>query len=249
VLDVSAADYSFDTGGVVEVPAGALYLNITNVGAEEHQATLVKFNDGVTLADLAAAGASDPTGRSALGLVQGYGGPNSAAPGGGTATAAANVDPGDYLLICLIPSPSDGIPHASKGMVLPLTVTDGEPAPPPANDGTIGLEDYGFTLPADFSGNGLYIVDNQGPQSHELAAYALAPGAKVEDAIAALSGETEGPPPLTPAGGIALLRVGGEAAVQLALSPGEYVFACFIPDEADGAPHFLKGMIQQVTIT
>ena len=48
VVDVIGADYSFDTGGVTEVPAGAVTISLTNEGAEEHQAGIMRLNDGVT---------------------------------------------------------------------------------------------------------------------------------------------------------------------------------------------------------
>jgi hypothetical protein len=32
-----------------------------------------------------------------------------------------NLTPGNYALICLIPSP-DGVPHVAKGMMVPIEV-------------------------------------------------------------------------------------------------------------------------------
>jgi hypothetical protein len=249
VIDVTATEYAYDVGGVTEVPAGAVEINLTNNGAEEHQATLVRLHEGVDLGALAAAGAADPTGAAALALVDGFGGPTGAAPGGGTATAAANVTPGNYLLICFIPAP-DGQPHATKGMVSALTVTEGESAPEPPNDGTIGIKDYEYELPDDFTGQGTYVLDQQGPQAHEMAVYRVNDGSAFSDVEAFFqTAEPAGPPPMTPAGGLGTLQVNGEATVTLDLSPGTYAFLCFVPDVSDSAPHFVHGMLQEVEIS
>ena len=36
--------------------------------------------------------------------------------------------------------------------------------------------------------------------------------------------------------------------MSLTLDQGSYVFLCFINDRTGGAPHFTKGMLQQVDI-
>jgi hypothetical protein len=33
------------------------------------------------------------------------------------------------------------------------------------------------------------------------------------------------------------------------LPPGEYGLVCFVPDAKDGKPHFMHGMITQLTIS
>jgi len=249
-LELTAADYSFDAGGVATAPAGQLHISLTNNGAEEHQATLVQIKDGKTLADLAAAGNADPTGRDALALVDGYGGPNVVAPGD-TQAADAVLAPGDYVFLCLIPSPSDGIPHASKGMVLPFTITEGETSTAaPAADDTIVVKDFEFEVPEGFSGQGTFSVDNQGPQLHEIAAYRINDGSTFEDVQAFFGeeGAAAGPPPFTSSGGMAPLGPGFAATVDLDLAPGSYAFVCFLPDVDTGQPHFTLGMLQEVTV-
>ncbi len=253
-LDVVATDYAYDLGGPPPtLEPGLVRVTIDNQGAEEHQATLVRLNDGVTLDQFAAEATGDPTGAAALALVSGYGGPNAAAPGGAV-TSTQSVDAGNYLMICFIPSPTDGVPHAAKGMVLPFTVEGGDgPAALPAGDlaGEIGLAEFAFTVPSDFDGQGTYAVANDGEQAHEVAIYALADGATVGDAVDALV-EATGPPPITPVAGISALAGlrAVDAYIELDLPPGEYAFLCFLPDVAgDGVPHFVNGMAQQVSVT
>jgi hypothetical protein len=252
-VQVRGTEYEFITGTEFpQLEPGLVRFTLTNEGAEEHQASIVRLNDGVTLDQFAAEGGADPTGAAALNLVTGYGGPNAVAPGG-TASATASLDAGDYLMICFIPAP-DGQPHAVKGMLFPFSVagTDG-PAALPDDElaGEIGTADFAFEVPPDFDGQGTYAVGNDGEQQHEVAVYALDDGASSGDVIDALV-EGSGPPPMTPVAGIgpvAGLR-GVDAYVELALQPGEYVFLCFLPDVAgEGVPHFVNGMVQQVSVS
>ena len=63
VLDVTMADYSY--AAPTEVPAGLVTVNATNTGTEEHQATIVRLNDGVTLEQaLGAFAGEDPAAAS-----------------------------------------------------------------------------------------------------------------------------------------------------------------------------------------
>jgi hypothetical protein len=255
-FDVSATEYSYsgDLAAGAEVPAGLVQINLTNTGAEEHQATIVRFHDGVTFEQFAAEGGSDPTGQAALALVDGFGGPNAAGPGGGTSSAVTNLTPGDYLMICFIPAP-DGQPHAAKGMLTPFTVTDATPADTELADdelsGEIGLDEFAFVLPDEFSGQGTYAVTDEGEQTHEIAVYQLADGATADDVVAFFAdpASASGPPPITPTGGAAAQAPGSTTYVTLDLAPGDYVAMCFLPDvSSDGAPHFTKGMIQPFTV-
>lgn len=72
-----------------------------------------------------------------------------------------------------------------------------------------------------------------------------------EETADATDSEEEAPPegpPFTSAGGMTPIVPGRTGFVSLNLTPGNYVLICFIPDPADGAPHLVKGMIQEFTI-
>lgn len=43
-------------------------------------------------------------------------------PAGATSEAEVDLPEGEYVLICQLPSPGDGVAHALKGMPKPLTV-------------------------------------------------------------------------------------------------------------------------------
>jgi hypothetical protein len=252
-VDVVMADYSFDTGGVTEVPAGAVTVTVSNEGAEEHQAAIVRLNDGVTLGDFAATADTDL--GAALQLVTLHGGPNAIGPGG-TGAATTALEAGDYAFICFIPSPSDDIPHAAKGMVASFTVT-GEADPTvgdallASSEGSVATSEFAFDIAPEFDGNGTFTIDNTGAeQVHEAVFYELTDGATVDDAVAALTADPPaGPPPIVPAGGVALVSPGTSTTFDLALAPGSYAVLCFIPDVETGAPHLALGMATQVDIT
>jgi hypothetical protein len=62
------------------------------------------------------------------------------------------------------------------------------------------------------------------------------------------AGTASGPPPGTPMGGVAGMMPGRRNWFTVTLEPGEYALLCFVPDMTDGRPHFLHGMMQQVTV-
>lgn len=249
-LDVTATDYAYDMGST-EVPAGAVEINLSNEGEEEHQVTVVRFKEGKSVADLAVT-EEDPT--QLYDVLETFGGPSAVGPGG-SVRAVVDLEPGSYTVICFIPSPSDGVSHAAKGMIAELEVTEAaEPAALPTADETVGLADFEFQLPDGFTGSSSVEVRNDGPQAHELAAYRVAEGKTADDVVAFLSvppgsPPPEGPPPFEPAAGISALDSGVTNVVDLNLTPGNYVLLCFLPDANDGLPHFLKGMVQPVTIS
>jgi uncharacterized cupredoxin-like copper-binding protein len=247
-VKIGLAEYSYS-----DVPAtvagGFVTVTATNNGKEEHQATLLRLNDGVTLQQALGDFAGDP--NKGFADITLYGGPNSVAPGS-SVSASADLPAGNYAFVCLIPG-SDGIPHAAKGMVAPFTVSApaGTAAPAPQSDGQIVTKEYNFTLPQSFSGNGTFDISNQGEQNHEMAVYAVAPGSTAADVQAFLA-STEpptGPPPIIPSGGISAAAPGSDVFVHLDLTAGDYVMVCFLPDTKTGAPHFTLGMIQPFTVS
>lgn len=241
-------DYTIE--GPSELSAGLVEVTQSNQGGEDHHVQFARLNDGVTYEQLEEALAQpDPT--AAMMLVTLAGGPNGAPPNGGEQTVVLNLEAGDYILLCLIPSP-DGIPHLAKGMTMPLTVTEAEageaPAPPPS-EGTITLKDMAVELPEGFDGTpGWYTVVNEGPQPHEMVAMLLDEGKTAED-LATWAASEQGPPPAKAVGGTAVMAPQTSMWVYLDLADGDYLFTCFFPDLTDPemAPHIAKGMVTPYT--
>jgi len=243
-MTINATDYAFDAPDAV--PSGWMNVHLVDNGAELHHVAFIKLNDGKTLADIAAA-MKHPGPMPSWAID--HGGVNAPHPGGGMASATQMLEPGDYALICFIPSP-DGTPHFAKGMVRSLTVTPsaGPGAPEPTADIVMKLSDYAFTpSKALTAGKHTIRIESAGTQSHELQLVRLVPGKKAED-VAAWAEKPVGPPPGVPMGGVPALAKGTAAYITVDLTPGDYALICFLPDAKDGKPHFMHGMIQTVHI-
>ncbi len=249
-VDLTLADFSY-AGAAESVPAGLVTISAKNTStAEEHQATIVRLNDGVTMDQALSTFAQNEV--EGFKLITVHGGPNGIGPGGSQATTQ-QLEPGNYFFACFIPSPSDGIPHAAKGMLQPFTVTEatGEAAATPATDGQIITDDFKYTVPPSFNGKGTFEVFNAAQQAHEMTLYKVAEGKTLAD-VQAFFTSTEppaGPPPISSAGGSAAASPGTSIVVPLDLDAGNYVMVCFVPDKDSGQPHIALGMIQSFTVS
>ncbi|HUR95914.1 MAG TPA: hypothetical protein VMY76_15130 [Gemmatimonadales bacterium] len=243
-VTVTATDYKLELPS--SVPAGAVTLQLVNHGKELHQAQIVRLKDGKTAADVAQAlkteGPPPP-------WMEFMGGPNGIAPGQET-VSTAQLAPGQYALLCLIPSP-DGVPHIAKGMIQPFEVAaSGNASAMPVASDTIRLADYSFESSRPLTpGRHTILVTNDGPQPHELVVLKLAPGKTVEDFAAwATTGGMKGPPPALPLGGVGVIGSGADGVFTADLAAGDYGLICFVPDAKDGKLHLAHGMIKQIRV-
>jgi hypothetical protein len=90
-------------------------------------------------------------------------------------------------------------------------------------------------------------VENAGPQPHELVLVKL-DSAKTVQQLVQWTEKMTGTPPGAFLGGVTMLSVGEVAFIPLDLTPGEYGLICFYGDAKDGKPHFMHGMMQQITV-
>jgi uncharacterized cupredoxin-like copper-binding protein len=219
-FDVTSVDFGYELP-TAEVPAGPMLVTQTNEGDEAHQVTFIRLEDGQTpdqLLDLITTEGDD-----ALDPVNWAGGPNSIPPGE-TNTALVSLEGGEYVAYCFIPD------HAQQGMIEPFTVSGDSVAPAVAEaTETVGLEEFSFDLPDDFTGQGTIAVTNNGVQGHEMTI---------------VQGEDQ-----LPAGGVTVIAPGQTAYVDLALPPDDYTLLCFVLDPASGQLHGQLGMTEPFTIT
>jgi plastocyanin len=217
---VTSVDFRYELA-TAEVPAGPVEVIQTNEGEEDHQVTLIRLEDGQTPDDLLNTIATE--GDDVLDPAAFAGGPNGV-PSGETNSAVVNVTPGEYVAYCFLPE------HAAQGMIEPFTVTGDavEPAPMPSDEG-VGLEDFQFNVPADFTGQGTVEVVNNGRQAHELTIVDTEAGAG--------------------AGGLTTIAPGSTGYIPLDLAPGTYQFVCFVTDPESGQIHAQLGMQQDVVVT
>lgn len=246
VVNVTATEFAFVAPDTVR--AGLVTLRFKDQGQEPHQVVVMRIDSGKTIADLQAM-ATDPNMR-VPGWLAFPIGVSVIAPGdSGDATAV--LTPGHYVMVCFIASP-DGTPHIMKGMVKPFEVAASamSPAPEPTADLTITEKDYDFVFSAPLTaGTHTIRVENAGPQVHEIAINQLAPGKTLADMQAWVAGGMKGPPPAKPFGGVTGPDVGGHQFFTATFTPGTYVLMCFVPDQGDGKPHFMHGMVKEITVS
>lgn len=243
VLEVRARDFAFQAPR--EVPAGTTTIRLHNDGPDLHHVQLIRLDEGHTLEELMAGmGEHGPPPP----WVHFVGGPNTPAPGA-QAETTVDLQPGQYVMVCVIPGP-DGVPHIAKGMLMPLTVTpaSGHAHARPAADIHMSLIDYNFVLDRDITaGRRTIHVTTSADQPHEVLIAQLAPGKTLQDLMAWVA-QPDGPPPGRPIGGTTSLERGVVNVVTADFAPGEYALVCFHPDARDGQPHFMHGMMRQITV-
>lgn len=241
-VTITATDFAFQVPDTVT--AGLTRVRLMNAGQDLHHAYLVRLEPGHTVSELVGAMKGDvlpPWASSA-------GGPNTPAPGG-EANATVELVPGDYAIICIIPS-MEGVRHTAKGMAASFTVvpSEGNAAAAPAADATIRLVDYAFeAVPPLSSGRRTIRIENAASQDHEIVIMRLAPGKHPVDFLTWFA-KPDGPPPVIPVGGISPVKAGGSNYVTVDLEPGQYAFYCFVPDAKDGKEHVEHGMMTEVTV-
>ncbi len=243
---IDAADYSYTAPETIT--AGWVRVTLTNSGTEPHHVQFLRLNDGVTTQQFEEA--LNQGEGPALAMTKQVGGVGAIHPGG-SAQAAINLPAGEYVILCLIPSPSDHVAHHAKGMIKSLTVSEGDnTASEPTASLTVNLKDFMFDLPASLpAGKKVIKVTNKGPEPHEFNILRLEEGKTADDVLKFLKGEAGGPPPFAPVGGMNGLDVGLSGYAELDLAPGHYVAICNIPSpKGNGAPHFMLGMIKEFTV-
>ncbi|HEX2189941.1 MAG TPA: hypothetical protein VHG51_13635 [Longimicrobiaceae bacterium] len=109
-------DYSFLT--TPELKAGRRTIRVENAATQPHEVVLVQLAPGKTAQDL-------------VGWMEKMQGPPPGKPVGGTTAidrgevnfVTADLAPGEYALLCMVPDAGDGKPHIAHGMVRQVTVS------------------------------------------------------------------------------------------------------------------------------
>jgi uncharacterized cupredoxin-like copper-binding protein len=252
-LTVMATDYSLTAPAAV--PAGLTRVMIMNHGNEGHQAALVRLESGRTRDEYLGALAQSLDAASEVGTF--VAGPNGSAPGD-TSEVTAELKPGHYLVLCLIPSP-DGTPHVLKGMITELDATAAKQAAKKTSRApVVRLREFEFRVPKKFvqavsTGAPIDVV-NDGKQAHEMVVSRLPDGVEIADIVNwydhPLFTPEPYPPPQIDVGGTTMIAPGGRARLRLALPPGDYALLCFLPDGpiASGMSHLHQGMAYPFTV-
>ncbi len=245
-VTVVAEDYQFSAPS--SIAAGPTAIRLLNRGKEIHHVTIIRLADGMTVNDLEEGLKQHPGAPADPTVLRG--GPNAVNPGG-SATAIVDLAPGNYAIACFVPSP-DGTPHMMKGMIRELTVTPAESkeAPEaPAPDIAVHLADYSFTFSKPITaGEHRVLVHDGAQQWHELVLFRLDPGKSAADFVQWGQGGMKTAPPGTFEGGVSPIGPDGRNTALLNFRKGKYLVICFLEDAKDGQPHFMHGMIQEITV-
>ena len=249
IVVVRATEYRLDAQP--GVAAGTLQLRFENAGREVHHLWLVRLEQGRTFNDFLRI-MDSPNPPALPSWAVDVGGLNDLSPGM-SATAILTLEPGDYAMADLAPSP-DGRPHVTRGMFKELTVTTpdetGEPrAAEPAADVTLQMTDYAFELSKPIeSGETVVRVENVGQQSHEVLIGQLRSDKSMSDALDWFQQGMHGSAPVLAIGGVSGLAKGRHEVIALDFAPGRYVLFCFVPDAKDGKPHTAHGMMKEFSV-
>ena len=243
-LTVVASDFGYDVPE--QIPAGVTTITMVNDGAEPHHAVLAKIESGKTVEELSAEYEAENYWPDYVAYV---GGPGDAPPGG-SSSITLSLEPGRYVLVCFIPSP-DGAMHFMKGMIREFEAVESEQlAAEPTPDVTVRMADYAFGFSGPIpSGEVTFRVENAGPQVHDMVIIQTEPGKSVEEFLEWLEGGAAGPPPGRVVSGITGMNAGRHATFTAYLEPGSYTVLCWVPDNGDLRPHFMHGMMQEITVS
>jgi hypothetical protein len=248
VVTVTTIDYAFQAPDTV--PAGRTTLRLVNKGKDFHHIWLIKLEGGHTLPELVeAAKKQGPMPKWAVDV----GGPNSPMPGGEN-SATLELEPGKYVMVCVIPAMTDGQPHFMKGMMKEITVApragveQAGKSVAPKPDVTMTLDDYSFTTSSPITTATRTIrIANAAAQSHEVVIMKLDAGVTPEQFLRALE-KPQGPPPGKILGGVTGIAKGRTVDLNADFTPGDYTLLCFVPDAKDGKPHIAHGMVKNFTV-
>jgi hypothetical protein len=242
-VTVLATDFAYQMPDTL--PAGLTTFHLVDQGHEPHHLMLYRLENGRTLANAVTQLEHDGP---LPAWMHAAGGPNTPVPGGGEARATVRLAPGRYIAYCYIPS-GDHVLHFAKGMIKPITVT-GRPAAGamPAADLSVTLTEYAFRFSAPPTrGAHTIAVINTGHDVHEMILSRLDPGRTPADFTHWIDAQ-DGPPPVTPYGGITDIAPGDTALIQVNFEPGTYSATCRVRAAADGRTHDLHGMSMGFTV-
>lgn len=251
VVEVTAHEFAYTMPDTL--PAGWTTFRMTNTGQELHHVTVIRLEQGKTMGDFLQAMGAVTSGGALPEWAVFMGGPN-AVIGPMVSEVTMDLPAGNYAVVCVIPSPSDGVPHVAKGMSHALTVVPSEVVrTAPTEDVTLTLADYSFTWSAPLTaGRHVVKIVNTAQQGHELILFRIAAEKAMTDVLHWFElfegGQNPGAPPFTPWGGIGFMNPGVVNYMTVDVEPGEYAQLCVVPDMRDGKPHVAHGMVSQLSV-
>jgi uncharacterized cupredoxin-like copper-binding protein len=217
-VSVKGAEYAFLMPDRVE--GGVVTMRVSNIGRELHEYAIGRLKQGKTLTDFKRELASDREPRSAGGVA----GVPGLSPGNEIAITR-RLRPGNYFLLCAVPSPK-GVPHHKLGMLKEFDVVGDSDVELPKPDATVTAGDKAMKVPALQAGKQTLELKNAAGGPREFELLELKPGASVKDLVAFFD---RGRPdlkasPVTFLGAIQTISPGESVFLEVSLkSGGRYV--------------------------
>ncbi|MFN8581408.1 MAG: hypothetical protein U0163_10580 [Gemmatimonadaceae bacterium] len=246
-LVIVATDFQFQVPP--QVDAGLVNIRLFNRGKEMHHVLVIKVDRMDRLAQIADELKAN---RYMNAWMHPLGGPESVGPGG-VSSASMVLEPGRYVLACIVASPTTHRQHFMDGMLRELSVVKA-PGPevratlPPA-ELSLSMKEWSFTLTgALHAGRRTIRVENDGTIEHHLSIVRLIGGATALQAAHWME-NPQGPPPFEPVGGTTGLGPKAAVNVTVDLMPGEYAFLCTLYNPLAKKTHSAMGMVNSYTVT
>jgi uncharacterized cupredoxin-like copper-binding protein len=247
VVVIRTTDYAFAMPDTIQ--SGVVHFKLVNGGPSLHHAAIARITQGRTWDSVVAVLHGPPGPPPAW--VEFVGSPNITAPTGlDTVEVVDNLQPGLYVVLCVIPD-SAGVPHFAHGMMKQLTVVaaSGPGEAEPTADVQVTLSDFDFTFDKPLTaGRHVIKISNAAPQAHEMVIVQLDSGATAQGFVHWVDTGMKGRPQVTPRGGVVGLAPGGSTYLVVNLPAGNYGLVCFLPDAHDGKEHTKHGMVKQIAV-
>jgi hypothetical protein len=243
---VIATDHQFEAPE--QVDAGLVNIRLFNRGTEMHHLVVIKVDrlDRVPQIQeiLRSNNWNEP-------WMQALGGPESVAPGA-VSTASMLLEPGRYILACVVSSPATHRQHFMDGMIRELAVVKAPGATVraalPPTEISLKLFEWNYQLDGPlFAGRRTIRVENIGKFEHHAWVVRLLPGRTIEQATK-WAESPGGPAPFEPVGGTTGLAPGKSVNITLDLIPGDYALLCTLFNPLSKKTHSAHGMIKAIRV-
>ena len=245
-LVVVATDFRFEAPE--QVDAGLVHLRLVNRGREPHHILVMKVNRLARLSEIEDVLRSNDWSPP---WIQALGGPESVLPGA-TSSASMVLEPGRYVIACVVASPSSHRRHFMEGMIQELAVVSPGRSwyrtPLPAAEVTVRLNEWNYEVSGPIlPGRRTIRIVNMGKREHQMAFVRLLPGKTAAEAMRWVE-TPAGPAPFEVAGGTTGLSPTESVNVEADFLPGEYLLLCTLYDPLGRKSHLQMGMVKRIVI-
>jgi hypothetical protein len=243
---VVATDHQFQAPE--QIDAGLVNVRLFNRGKEMHHVLVIRIDHLDRISQIAQELRDN---NWSVPWMQALGGPESVGPGG-VASASMILEPGRYVLACIVASPATHRQHFMDGMIRQLSVVKA-PGPPvratlPAAEAKLTMFEWSFKLDGVLhAGRRTIRVENTGKFEHHFWMVRLLPGRTVQQAVQ-WAEKPVGAAPFEPVGGTTGMRPGHVVNVTLDLTAGNYALLCTLFNPLSKKTHSAHGMFLPVAV-